>query len=60
MPIPGTKRLAYLEENAESVNLELDKSDLDELSSIFETVSGPRYSESNMALDRALDFGADF
>ena len=50
VPIPGTKRIAYLEENAESVDLELDKNDLDELSSIFETVSGPRYSESNMAL----------
>jgi aryl-alcohol dehydrogenase-like predicted oxidoreductase len=50
VPIPGTKRISYLEENSASVDVNLDKGDVEELNSIFEKTSGPRYEAKNMAL----------
>ncbi|MBU6450463.1 MAG: aldo/keto reductase [Cyanobacteria bacterium REEB67] len=50
VPIPGTKRLKYLEENAAAVDLYLDKPDVEELNSIFEKTAGPRYQKNMMAL----------
>jgi aryl-alcohol dehydrogenase-like predicted oxidoreductase len=42
VPIPGTKRLRYLEENLEAVELELTRADLDALESLG-TAAGDRY-----------------
>ncbi|MBS1989316.1 MAG: aldo/keto reductase [Cyanobacteria bacterium SZAS LIN-3] len=50
VPIPGTKRLTYLEENSASVDLELDQADVEELNGIFARTSGPRYEPKNMAM----------
>jgi aryl-alcohol dehydrogenase-like predicted oxidoreductase len=50
VPIPGTKRITYLEENSASVDLDLDKDDIEELNSIFEKTAGPRYEAKNMAM----------
>ena len=50
VPIPGTKRISYLEENSAAVDLNLDKDDIEELNSIFEKTSGPRYEAKNMAM----------
>lgn len=50
VPIPGTKRLTYLEENSASVELELAQADVEELNSIFARTSGPRYEPKNMAM----------
>jgi aryl-alcohol dehydrogenase-like predicted oxidoreductase len=53
-PIPGTKRVKYLEENAGAVNVELTPADLETLDGLSALVSGERYSEQGMrALDRA-------
>ncbi len=43
VPIPGTKRRSYLEENAAAVNLELSSADLEELGSL--RASGDRYPD---------------
>jgi aryl-alcohol dehydrogenase-like predicted oxidoreductase len=50
-PIPGTKHIHYLEENAGVVNVKLDDTDLEEINAILPkgTVSGTRYPESMMA-----------
>jgi aryl-alcohol dehydrogenase-like predicted oxidoreductase len=50
VPIPGTKRRTYLEENAAAANIELTSSDLAELeAAVSETeVKGDRYTASNM------------
>jgi aryl-alcohol dehydrogenase-like predicted oxidoreductase len=51
VPIPGTKRLKYLEDNVASVNVELSESELAELNeSISVGVSGTRYPEAMMQL----------
>ena len=42
LPIPGTKRLRYLEENVAAAALELTSDDLDELDAIPEA-QGSRY-----------------
>ncbi|MDA1073574.1 MAG: aldo/keto reductase [Proteobacteria bacterium] len=54
-PIPGTKRVAYLEENVAAADLELSEDEVDEIASIVDPlrVSGERYVASGMAsLDR--------
>ena len=54
-PIPGTKRVRYLEENAGAATLELTQDDLGKIDSVVdpERVSGERYVASGMAsLDR--------
>ncbi len=54
VPIPGTKRLKYLEQNAEAVEIELAANDLQFLKSELGAVAGERYSPERMA---ALDRG---
>jgi aryl-alcohol dehydrogenase-like predicted oxidoreductase len=55
VPIPGTKRRAYLEENVAAVDIELDSEDLRRLSEVFPTgaASGERYPEHVMSLVNA-------
>ena len=50
VPIPGTKRRSYIEENAEAVDIMLSKSQLAELDAIFPmgAASGMRYPEGAM------------
>ncbi|MEC3876434.1 aldo/keto reductase [Chryseobacterium salviniae] len=52
IPIPGTKRIQYLEENIEAANIELSQADLETLDSILIKYPniGPRYSEGAMKL----------
>lgn len=47
-PIPGTKRIQYLEENAGAVNIQLSQADMDEIEAIAPkgAVAGPRYPEN--------------
>jgi len=51
VPIPGTKRRAYLEENAGAVDVKLSDDDMARLEAALrpEAVSGPRYNEKAMA-----------
>ncbi|WP_279481891.1 aldo/keto reductase [Aureimonas sp. SK2] len=50
VPIPGTKRLRYLEENAEAVHVELTADDLAEIDQAFPAgaAAGERYAEAGM------------
>jgi aryl-alcohol dehydrogenase-like predicted oxidoreductase len=50
VPIPGTKRIKYLEENAAAVKIALSSEDLARIASAVpvEQVAGPRYSEPAM------------
>ncbi len=52
VPIPGTKRRKYLEENAAAVDLQLTPDDLRRLNEVFPSgaASGLRYPESMMTL----------
>ncbi|MCC3217965.1 aldo/keto reductase [Chryseobacterium sp. X308] len=52
IPIPGTKRIKYLEENIAAVNIELSKSDLDTIDAILKKYPnvGERYNEGSMKL----------
>jgi aryl-alcohol dehydrogenase-like predicted oxidoreductase len=50
VPIPGTKRISYLEENSASVNITLNDGDVEALNSIFAQTSGPRYEAKAMAM----------
>jgi aryl-alcohol dehydrogenase-like predicted oxidoreductase len=52
IPIPGVKRRKYLEENINSINVELTSSDLERINEIShpDTVHGARYNESMMRL----------
>jgi aryl-alcohol dehydrogenase-like predicted oxidoreductase len=55
VPIPGTKRRRYLEENVGGASLELDGGDLEALDRALtpEAVAGPRYNDRMMAfIDR--------
>ncbi len=49
-PIPGTKRVTYLEENAGALTVKLDAGDLAAINMIFpkDAASGTRYPESSM------------
>ena len=51
VPIPGTKRRRYLEENVGAAAVSLNAEDMAELDSALrpENVSGPRYNEKQMA-----------
>ena len=54
-PIPGTKHVKYLEENADAVNISLSLADLSMLDELFSSsnIAGDRYTSSGMAsLDR--------
>ncbi|WP_185204846.1 aldo/keto reductase [Chryseobacterium sp. C3] len=52
IPIPGTKRIQYLEENIEAAKIELSESDLKIIDSILKKYPnvGERYSEGSMKL----------
>ncbi len=52
VPIPGTKRRKYLEQNAGAVDLKLTPSDLQRIEEVFPSgaASGPRYPEHMMAM----------
>jgi aryl-alcohol dehydrogenase-like predicted oxidoreductase len=55
VPIPGTKRRKYLEQNAAAANITLSAAEVQELESAIppEEIIGERYSEVNMwAIDR--------
>jgi aryl-alcohol dehydrogenase-like predicted oxidoreductase len=48
-PIPGTKRVRYLEDNAGAVNVQLEPDDMRELDALKSAVAGERYESSMMA-----------
>jgi aryl-alcohol dehydrogenase-like predicted oxidoreductase len=52
VPIPGTKRVRYLEENAAAAALALDPGEIDELDAALppDAISGPRYSQHLMSM----------
>jgi len=52
IPIPGTKRIKYLEENIAAVNIDLSQSDLDIIDAILKKYPnvGERYTEGSMKL----------
>lgn len=49
-PIPGTKRIKYLEENVKAADIKLSKQDIAEIEKIFpqDAASGTRYTEAGM------------
>ena len=49
VPIPGTKRRGYLEENAAAVDVELSGDDLARIQAELPPVAGERYNEFGMA-----------
>ena len=49
VPIPGTKRRRYLEDNAAAVEVELSQEDLARIEAEMPEVSGDRYDEAGMA-----------
>jgi aryl-alcohol dehydrogenase-like predicted oxidoreductase/GNAT superfamily N-acetyltransferase len=49
VPIPGTKRRTYLEENARAVEVELTEEDLARIEAELPPVAGERYDEAGMA-----------
>ncbi|MFJ9561253.1 aldo/keto reductase [Streptomyces fuscichromogenes] len=48
VPIPGTKRRNYLEQNAGAVDVELTKEDLDRIEAEVPRAAGARYDEAGM------------
>jgi aryl-alcohol dehydrogenase-like predicted oxidoreductase len=49
VPIPGTKRRTYLEQNAGAVDVELTRNDLDRIDAQLPKPAGERYNEAGMA-----------
>jgi aryl-alcohol dehydrogenase-like predicted oxidoreductase len=49
VPIPGTKRRSYLEQNAEAVGLELTPEELSRIDTELPEAAGERYDEAGMA-----------
>jgi aryl-alcohol dehydrogenase-like predicted oxidoreductase len=49
VPIPGTKRRSYLEQNAAAVDVELTAADLARIDAELPRASGARYDEAGMA-----------
>ena len=52
IPIPGTKKRKYLEENAAAVDIRLTKTDLDQIDALLKKYpdTGQRYAEGSMKL----------
>jgi aryl-alcohol dehydrogenase-like predicted oxidoreductase len=52
IPIPGTKRRKYLDENAAAVDIVLSKTDLEKIESVVSKYPniGQRYSEGSLKL----------
>ncbi len=50
VPIPGTKRIKYLDDNIGAVDVQLDAADLEMIDAAFprDVASGPRYTEAGM------------
>jgi aryl-alcohol dehydrogenase-like predicted oxidoreductase len=48
VPIPGTKRVAYLEENLAAADVELTEEDVDRIAEAVPTPRGDRYDEQGM------------
>lgn len=42
-PLTGTKRIKYLKENIESVNIKFEKDEMEQLDNLYNLVSGSRY-----------------
>ena len=49
VPIPGTKRRSYLEQNVAAADIALDAAELGQLDGALTQVAGPRYSKERMA-----------
>jgi aryl-alcohol dehydrogenase-like predicted oxidoreductase len=49
VPIPGTKRRTYLEQNAAAVDVELTPEDMARIGSELPAAAGERYNEAGMA-----------
>jgi aryl-alcohol dehydrogenase-like predicted oxidoreductase len=49
VPIPGTKRRKYLEENAAAVDIELTEEDLERIDAELPEAAGARYDQAGMA-----------
>jgi aryl-alcohol dehydrogenase-like predicted oxidoreductase len=49
VPIPGTKRRSYLDQNAAAVDIELTDADLAQIDAELPEVRGERYDEAGMA-----------
>ncbi len=49
VPIPGTKRRSYLEQNAAAVDVELTAEDLERIKAELPEAAGDRYDEGDMA-----------
>ena len=49
VPIPGTKRRKYLEENAAAIDVELSDEDLARSEAELPPAAGERYDEAGMA-----------
>jgi aryl-alcohol dehydrogenase-like predicted oxidoreductase len=49
VPIPGTKRRTYLEENAAAADIELTADDLERIDAELPHAAGERYDEAGMA-----------
>jgi aryl-alcohol dehydrogenase-like predicted oxidoreductase len=49
VPIPGTKRRAYLEENVVAADISLSVADMAQLEGALSHVAGPRYNAARMA-----------
>ena len=49
VPIPGTKRRTYLEQNAGAVDVELTEADVQRIEAELPRVAGERYDEAGMA-----------
>jgi len=50
VPIPGTKRVKYLEENVGAADLELSAGALAELAALAARTAGPRYNDAMMSM----------
>ncbi|MDP3844508.1 MAG: hypothetical protein Q8Q81_18400 [Oxalobacteraceae bacterium] len=52
VPIPGTKRRSYLEQNVQALGLKLGQDALAELDAgfVFDAASGERYAEESMKM----------
>jgi aryl-alcohol dehydrogenase-like predicted oxidoreductase len=50
VPIPGTKRRTYLEQNVAAADVRLDAAEMDQLDRAMTQVAGPRYSKERMAM----------
>ncbi|MES2756222.1 MAG: aldo/keto reductase [Pseudomonadota bacterium] len=49
VPIPGTKRRTYLEQNIAAADIALDAATMDQLDQALPRVAGPRYNAARMA-----------